>query len=292
MKAYVFPGQGAQFVGMGKDLYDQYPLAKELFERANHLLGFSITDKMFLGNEDDLKATKVTQPAIFLHSVIAFKLLNEGVSPDMVAGHSLGEFSALVADGALNFDDALLLVSKRAQAMQKACEMNPSVMAVVIGLEDQKTVDICNSIDEVVVPANYNCPGQLVISGSFKGIDMAIELLKAAGAKRAMKLNVGGAFHSPLMQPAKEELANAIENTPFNKPLCPIYQNYSALPSIDPAIIKKNLISQLTAPVLWTQTVQNMIKDGADDFVEFGPGEVLQGLIKKIDSSVKIWGKK
>lgn len=292
MKAYVFPGQGAQFVGMGKDLYDQYPLAKELFERANHLLGFSITDKMFLGNEDDLKATKVTQPAIFLHSVIAFKLLNEGVSPDMVAGHSLGEFSALVANGALNFDDALLLVSKRAQAMQKACEMNPSVMAVVIGLEDQKTVDICNSIDEVVVPANYNCPGQLVISGSFKGIDMAIELLKAAGAKRAMKLNVGGAFHSPLMQPAKEELANAIENTPFNKPLCPIYQNYSALPSIDPPIIKKNLISQLTAPVLWTQTVQNMIKDGADDFVEFGPGEVLQGLIKKIDSSVKIWGKK
>jgi len=292
MKAYVFPGQGAQFVGMGKDLYNQYPLAKELFERANHLLGFSITDKMFIGNDDDLKATKVTQPAIFLHSVIAFKLLNEGVLPDMVAGHSLGEFSALVANGALNFDDALLLVSKRAQAMQKACEMNPSVMAVVIGLDDQKTVEICNSIDEVVVPANYNCPGQLVISGSFKGIDMAIELLKAAGAKRAMKLNVGGAFHSPLMQPAKEELANAIENTPFNKPLCPIYQNYSALPSIDPAIIKKNLSSQLTAPVLWTQTVQNMIQDGADDFVEFGPGEVLQGLIKKIDSSVKIWGKK
>lgn len=292
MKAYVFPGQGAQFVGMGKDLYDQYPLAKELFERANHLLGFSITDKMFFGNDDDLKATKVTQPAIFLHSVIAFKLLNEGVLPDMVAGHSLGEFSALVANGALNFDDALLLVSKRAQAMQKACEMNPSVMAVVIGLDDQKTVDICNSIDEVVVPANYNCPGQLVISGSFKGIDMAIELLKAAGAKRAMKLNVGGAFHSPLMQPAKEELANAIENTPFNKPLCPIYQNYSALPSIDSSLIKRNLIAQLTAPVLWTQTIQNMIHDGADDFVEFGPGEVLQGLIKKIDSSVKILGKK
>lgn len=292
MKAYVFPGQGAQFVGMGKDLYDQYPLAKELFERANHLLGFSITDKMFFGNDDDLKATKVTQPAIFLHSVIAFKLLNEGVLPDMVAGHSLGEFSALVANGALNFDDALLLVSKRAQAMQKACEMNPSVMAVVIGLDDQKTVDICSSIDEVVVPANYNCPGQLVISGSFKGIDMAIELLKAAGAKRAMKLNVGGAFHSPLMQPAKEELANAIENTPFNKPLCPIYQNYSALPSIDSSLIKRNLIAQLTAPVLWTQTIQNMIHDGADDFVEFGPGEVLQGLIKKIDSSVKIWGKK
>lgn len=292
MKAYVFPGQGAQFVGMGKDLYDQYPLAKELFERANHLLGFSITDKMFFGNDDDLKATKVTQPAIFLHSVIAFKLLNEGVLPDMVAGHSLGEFSALVANGALNFDDALLLVSKRAQAMQKACEMNPSVMAVVIGLDDQKTVDICSSIDEVVVPANYNCPGQLVISGSFKGIDMAIELLKAAGAKRAMKLNVGGAFHSPLMQPAKEELANAIENTPFNKPLCPIYQNYSALPSIDSSLIKKNLIAQLTAPVLWTQTIQNMIHDGADDFVEFGPGEVLQGLIKKIDSSVKILGKK
>lgn len=292
MKAYVFPGQGAQFVGMGKDLYDQYPLARELFERANHLLGFSITDKMFLGNDDDLKATKVTQPAIFLHSVIAFKLLNEGVLPDMVAGHSLGEFSALVANGALNFDDALLLVSKRAQAMQKACEMNPSVMAVVIGLDDQKTVDICNSIDEVVVPANYNCPGQLVISGSFKGIDMAIELLKAAGAKRAMKLNVGGAFHSPLMQPAKEELANAIENTPFSKPLCPIYQNYSALSSIDSSLIKKNLIAQLTAPVLWTQTIQNMIHDGADDFVEFGPGEVLQGLIKKIDSSVKILGKK
>lgn len=292
MKAYVFPGQGAQFVGMGKALYDQYPLAKELFIRANSLLGFSITDKMFAGNDDDLKATKVTQPAIFLHSVVAFKLLNEGVLPDMVAGHSLGEFSALVANGALNFDDALLLVSKRAQAMQKACEMNPSVMAVVIGFDDQKTIEICNSIEEVVVPANYNCPGQLVISGSFKGIELAIEALKAAGAKRAMQLNVGGAFHSPLMQPAKEELANAIENTPFSKPVCPIYQNYTALPSVDPSIIKKNLIAQLTAPVLWTHTVQNMIIDGADDFVEFGPGEVLQGLIKKIDSSVKISGKK
>jgi len=292
MKAYVFPGQGAQFVGMGKELYDLYPLAKEMFEKANKLLGFSITDKMFAGTDDDLKATNVTQPAIFLHSVIAFKLLNEGILPDMVAGHSLGEFSALVANGALNFEDALLLVSKRAQAMQKACEMNPSVMAVVIGFDDQRTREICNSIEEVVVPANYNCPGQLVISGSFKGIELAIEALKAAGAKRAMQLNVGGAFHSPLMQPAKEELANAIENTPFSKPVCPIYQNYTARPSVDPSEIKKNLIAQLTAPVLWTNTVQNMIHDGADDFVEFGPGEVLQGLIKKIDLSVKTCGKK
>ena len=292
MKAYVFPGQGAQFVGMGKELYDLYPLAKEMFEKADKLLGFSITDKMFAGTDEDLKATNVTQPAIFLHSVVAFKLLNEGILPDMVAGHSLGEFSALVANGALNFDDALLLVSKRAQAMQKACEMNPSVMAVVIGFDDQKTKEICDSIEEVVVPANYNCPGQLVISGSFKGIELAIEALKVAGAKRAMQLNVGGAFHSPLMQPAKEELADAIENTLFDKPVCPIYQNYIARPSVDPFEIKKNLIAQLTAPVLWTNTVQNMIHDGADDFIEFGPGEVLQGLIKKIDSSVKTCGKK
>jgi [acyl-carrier-protein] S-malonyltransferase len=292
MKAYVFPGQGAQFVGMGKELYDRYPLAKEMFEKADNLLGFSITDKMFAGTEEDLKATNVTQPAIFLHSVVAFKLLNEGILPDMVAGHSLGEFSALVANGALNFEDALLLVSKRAQAMQKACEMNPSVMAVVIGFDDQRTREICNSIEEVVVPANYNCPGQLVISGSFKGIELAIEALKAAGAKRAMQLNVGGAFHSPLMQPAKEELAKAIENTPFGQPVCPIYQNYTAHPSVDPSKIKKNLIAQLTAPVLWTNTIQNMIHDGADDFVEFGPGEVLQGLIKKIDPSVKTCGKK
>lgn len=291
MKAFVFPGQGAQHPGMAQHLYEQYPLAKELFERANELLGFSITDIMFNGSEDDLKETKVTQPAIFLHSVIAYKLLNEGLRPDMVAGHSLGEFSALVANEALSFEDGLILVSKRAKAMQRACELNPSTMAVVVGADDAKVEEICRSIDDVVVPANYNCQGQLVISGSFSGIEKAIEALKAAGVKRAMPLKVGGAFHSPLMMPAQEELAEAIVNTKINRPICPVYQNATALPAIDPEVIKKNLIDQLTASVLWTKSVQNMIQDGATEFVEFGPGSVLQGLIKKIDPSVQISGK-
>lgn len=284
MKAFVFPGQGAQHPGMAQHLYSQYPLAKDLFERANELLGFSITDIMFNGSEDDLKETKVTQPAIFLHSVIAYKLLSKGVKPDMVAGHSLGEFSALVANEALSFEDGLLLVSQRAKAMQRACELNPSTMAVVIGAEDAKVEEICRSIEDVVVPANYNCPGQLVISGSFSGIEKAIEALKAAGVKRAMPLKVGGAFHSPLMMPAQEQLAEAIINTKVNNPICPVYQNATALPATDPEIIKKNLITQLTAPVLWTKSIQNMIQNGAKEFVEFGPGAVLQGLIKKIDS--------
>ena len=291
MKAYVFPGQGAQYPGMGLPLYEQYPLAKELFDKADQLLGFSITDVMFKGTDADLKETKVTQPAIFLHSVIACKILADGV-PDMVAGHSLGEFSALVINGTLEFEDALLLVSKRAMAMQKACELTPSGMAVVIGFDDQKTREICASIDEVVVPANYNSPGQLGISGSLKGIELASEALKTAGAKRVIPLNVSGAFHSPLMLPAQEELAKAIEQTRFNTPLCPVYQNATATPSTDPGEIKNNLIMQLTAPVLWTETIRNMVKDGATQFVEFGPGEVLQGLIKKIDGGVKTTGKK
>lgn len=286
MKAYVFPGQGAQYPGMGLDLYEHYPLAKDLFDQADQLLGFSITQKMFYGTEEDLKETKVTQPAIFLHSVISYKVLNNGEKPDMVAGHSLGEFSALVANNALSFENALLLVSKRAMAMQKACELNPSGMAVVINLDDEKTKEICDSIAEVIVPANYNCPGQLVISGSFKGIEIAVERLKEAGAKRVLPLKVGGAFHSPLMQPAQEELAEAIEKTVFNAPSCPIYQNFTALPSTNPKEIKNNLIAQLTAPVLWTKTVENMISDGASCFVEFGPGEVLKGLIKKIDPNI------
>lgn len=286
MKAYVFPGQGAQYPGMGLDLYEHYPLAKDLFDQADQLLGFSITQKMFYGTEEDLKETKVTQPAIFLHSVISYKVLNNGEKPDMVAGHSLGEFSALVANNALSFENALLLVSKRAMAMQKACELNPSGMAVVINLDDEKTKEICDSIAEVIVPANYNCPGQLVISGSFKGIEIAAERLKEAGAKRVLPLKVGGAFHSPLMQPAQEELAEAIEKTVFNAPSCPIYQNFTALPSTNPEEIKNNLIAQLTAPVLWTKTVENMISDGASCFVEFGPGEVLKGLIKKIDPNI------
>ena len=292
MRAYVFPGQGAQHPGMAQHLYDQYPEAAALFEKANQILGFPITDIMFNGTDADLKETKVTQPAIFLHSVIAYKIMNEGILPDMVAGHSLGEFSALVANSSLTFEDALVLVSKRAMAMQKACELNPSVMAVVIGFDDEKTKEVLDTIDEVVVAANYNCPGQLAISGTFKGIELAMEALKAAGAKRVMQLNVGGAFHSPLMMPAQKELAKAIEETEFHTPTCPIYQNATALPSSDPMEIKKNLIAQLTAPVLWTKTVQNMVKDGASEFTEFGPGEVLQGLIKKIENGAVTFGKK
>ena len=286
MKAYVFPGQGAQFVGMGKDLYDNSPLAKEMFEKANQILGFRITDLMFAGTDEDLKQTKVTQPAIFLHSVILSKVLGNDFKPEMVAGHSLGEFSALVAAGALSFEDGLKLVSARAMAMQKACEKEPSTMAAVLGLEDEKVEEICNSIDEVVVAANYNCPGQLVISGSIKGIDIACQKLTEAGAKRALKLAVGGAFHSPLMEPARQELEAAINSTPFNKPVCPIYQNVDAKPTSDPEVIKKNLIAQLTAPVRWTQTAKNMLADGATSFVELGPGNVLQGLIKKVDRNV------
>jgi [acyl-carrier-protein] S-malonyltransferase len=286
MKAYVFPGQGAQFVGMGKDLYENVPLAKELFEKANEILGFRITDLMFSGTDEDLKQTKVTQPAIFLHSVILAKSLGEDFKPEMVAGHSLGEFSALVAAGALSFEDGLRLVAARANAMQKACEKNPSTMAAVLGLEDAKVEEICASIDGVVVPANYNCPGQLVISGSNEAIDAACEALKAAGAKRALKLPVGGAFHSPLMEPARVELEAAIEATSFSAPSCPVYQNVDARPYTNPDQIKKNLVDQLTAPVRWTQTVQNMAADGVSAFVELGPGKVLQGLVNKIAKDI------
>ena len=285
MKAYVFPGQGAQFPGMGKDLYENSALAKELFEKANEILGFRITDLMFNGTEEDLKQTRVTQPAIFLHSVILAKMAGDNFQPQMVAGHSLGEFSALVANGALTFEEGLSLVYKRAMAMQKACEMNPSTMAAILGLEDAVVVEVCKSIDDVVVPANYNSPGQLVISGSFKGIDAAIEVLKEKGAKRALKLPVGGAFHSPLMEPARLELEAAINQAKFDTPICPVYQNYTAKPSTNPDEIRKNLISQLTAPVLWTQTVINMINDGATEFIESGPGSVLQGLVKKINNT-------
>ncbi len=290
MKAYVFPGQGAQFVGMGKDLYDNSPEAKELFEKANDILGFRITDLMFEGTPEDLKQTKVTQPAIFLHSVIMAKTLGDKFKPDMTAGHSLGEFSALVAAGAMSFEDGLKLVFQRAQAMQKACEIEPSTMAAIVGLEDEVVEEVCNSIDDVVVAANYNCPGQLVISGSIEGIDKACDMLTGKGAKRAIKLPVGGAFHSPLMEPAREELAAAIEVTDIKSPVCPVYQNVDALPHTDPAEIKKNLVSQLTAPVRWTQTVQNMIKDGATSFTELGPGKVLQGLVKKVDRSMATEG--
>ena len=285
MHAFVFPGQGAQFVGMGKNLYDNVPLAKELFDRANEILGFPITDIMFAGTDEQLKQTKVTQPAIFLHSVILARSLGDAFKPDMAAGHSLGEFSALVAAGALGFEDGLKLVSKRAMAMQKACEQNPSTMAAIIALPDEKVEEICASVDGVVVPANYNCPGQLVISGTNEAIDEACAKLTAAGAKRALKLNVGGAFHSPLMEPARVELEAAIAAAPFAKPVCPVYQNVDAKPHTDPAEIRANLIAQLTSPVRWTQIVQNMLADGATSFTELGPGSVLQGLIKKVDRS-------
>jgi [acyl-carrier-protein] S-malonyltransferase len=283
MRAYVFPGQGAQFVGMGKDLYDQSPLAKEYFEKANEILGYRITDLMFEGTPEDLKQTKVTQPAVFLHSVISALVLGDDFKPEMTAGHSLGEFSALVAAGALSFEDGLKLVYARAMAMQKACEKETSTMAAVLGLSDEAVEEACAEItDAIVVPANYNCPGQLVISGSIEGIDRACELLKEKGAKRALKLPVGGAFHSPLMQPASEELQAAINATTFSIPVCPVYQNVNAKPQTDPTQIKLNLIAQLTAPVRWTQTVKNMVADGAVEFFELGPGDVLKGLVKKI----------
>jgi len=286
MKAYVFPGQGAQFAGMGRDLHDRSPLAKEMFEKANSLLGFRITDLMFEGSDEDLKKTKVTQPSIFLHSTILASVLEGSFNPDMVAGHSLGEFSALVANKTLSFEDGLILVSKRAQAMQKACEISPSSMAAIIGLDDKMVEDVCSSIMETVVPANYNCPGQVVISGSEKGIEKAIEILKGKGAKMAVKLAVGGAFHSPFMEPARIELEEAIRNTNFRKPVCPVYQNVNAAASSNPEDIKANLVAQLTSPVKWTQTIRNMISDGAVSFTETGPGKVLQGLIKKINRDI------
>ncbi|UOB18954.1 ACP S-malonyltransferase [Abyssalbus ytuae] len=288
MKAYIFPGQGSQFTGMGLDLYEKSPLAQELFEKANDILDFSITDIMFEGSAEDLKQTKVTQPAVFIHSVILSKVAGNNFKPEMVAGHSLGEFSALVANGSLNFEDGLKLVSQRALAMQKACELKPSTMAAVLGLEDEVVEKICAQTTGIVVAANYNCPGQLVISGETEAVNAACEALKEAGARRALVLPVGGAFHSPLMEPAREELAAAIENTTFNTLLCPVYQNVTAKAVTDPSEIKKNLIAQLTAPVRWTQSVQQMIKDGATLFTEVGPGKVLQGLVKKIDKEAEV----
>lgn len=286
MKAYIFPGQGAQFPGMGLELYEKSDLAQELFEKANEILGFSITDVMFEGTAEQLKETNVTQPAVFLHSVILAKTLGEDFKPEMVAGHSLGELSALVAAGVLTFEDGLKLVAKRAHAMQKACELQSSTMAAVLGLEDSVVEEVCSSVDGIVVAANYNCPGQLVISGEVQAVETACDLLKEKGARRALILPVGGAFHSPLMEPAREELAQAIEQTTFSEPLCPVYQNVPASAITDPSVIKENLIKQLTAPVKWTQSIQAMIADGGTDFVEIGPGKVLQGLMRKIDRSV------
>jgi [acyl-carrier-protein] S-malonyltransferase len=290
MKAYVFPGQGAQYPGMGKDLYDNSPIARELFDKANKILGFEITKIMFEGTADELKQTNVTQPAIFLHSVILSKVLGDTFQPEMTAGHSLGEFSALVAAGALSFEDGLTLVSKRAQAMQKACEAQPSTMAAIVGMDDLTVEQVCDEVEGIVVAANYNCPGQLVISGAVEAVNQACELLKAKGAKRALVLPVGGAFHSPLMEPAREDLAAAIEATAINAPVCPVYQNVDAKPQTDPIAIKQNLIAQLTGPVRWTQTVKNMIADGATSFTELGPGKVLQGLVNKVDNTVATSG--
>jgi [acyl-carrier-protein] S-malonyltransferase len=288
MKAYIFPGQGAQFPGMGKDLYENNPSVKALFEKANEILGFNISEIMFHGTEEQLRQTNVTQPAIFIHSMAVIKSLGNDFHPDMVAGHSLGEFSALVANGTLSFENGLRLVAKRANAMQKACEQNPSTMAAVLGLEDAKVEEVCASVKgEVVVAANYNCPGQLVISGSIEGINQACELMKQAGAKRALVLQVGGAFHSPLMEPARKELEEAIEQSEFNVPICPVYQNVNAQAVADPAVIKKNLVAQLTAPVRWTQTIENMLKGGATQFIEAGPGKVLQGLVKKVNKEAE-----
>ncbi len=291
MKAYVFPGQGAQFVGMGKDLYETNEAARDLFEKANDILGFRITDLMFNGTDEDLRRTDITQPAVFLHSVVLAKALGDDFRPDMTAGHSLGEFSALVAAGALSFEDGLRLVSARAHAMQKACELKPSTMAAIIGLPDEKVEEVLKGVDGVVVCANYNCPGQIVISGEEHAIDEACKLLSEAGARRALKLKVGGAFHSPLMEPARAELAAAIEKTEFHTPVCPVYQNVDAKPHTDPAEIKANLVAQLTSPVRWTASVQQMVADGADEFTELGPGKVLQGLVSKIDKTVAVAGR-
>lgn len=290
MTAYVFPGQGAQFVGMGRAQYENNPEVHALMEQANSILGFRITDLMFEGTDEDLRKTSVTQPAIFIHSVALAKALGVEFQPDMVAGHSLGEFSALVAAGALTFEDGLRLVAARAQAMQEACEIHPSTMAAVLGLPDEKVEEVCRGIEGIVACANYNCPGQLVISGTHEAIDAACEALKAAGAKRALKLNVGGGFHSPCMEPARKKLAEAIEATTFNRPMCPVYQNVDALPHVEPEKIKENLIAQLTAPVRWTETVRHMIADGADNFVELGPGKVLQGLVTKIQPGIPVSG--
>ncbi len=288
MIAFIFPGQGAQYSGMGKSIYDEYSLAKDMFNQANDILGFSITDVMFNGSEDDLKQTNVTQPAIYLHSVIASACLMQDAVPDVVAGHSLGEFSALAINKSLSFEDGLRLVSLRAKAMQKACELAPSTMAAVLGAEDKLVSEVCEGIDDVVVPANFNTVGQIVISGSISGIDEAMKRLKDAGVRRVIKLKVSGAFHSPLMQPARDELKQAIDEVKFNTPICPVYQNFDALPTISPEVIKEKLVAQLTSPVRWTDTVRNMLTDGITEFTEIGPGEVLKGLIKKIDRKVPV----